>query len=309
MNCHILITSPTDTAITLTFLAFTFEADTYCTYDNFAVYDYSTVDGSTSLIGTYCGTNAPGSILSNNNALYIVIYSDGSIQRTGANVGYVYSNNSYPNCKAGYTSYTATSTVLSLSNTNSPYLSNQDEYFLVENPTGGNLILQLSAMSIERASGCTYDRLTIYNGACTKNSVLDIHCGTFLKRWELTGTEYLVHFHSDSSIEKNGFTLQYFLGVSGTGAPTTTTTTIGPPVSAEVFLINDVLTNYSTENFPVRNLSTPVESVVEVYLAGVNSLDEVPEFSIISFSLSRNISVWLQVMSLSGFKWVWANIW
>jgi hypothetical protein len=52
-------------------------------------------------------------------------------------------------------------------------------------------------------------------GACTKDTILDTHCGTFLKRWEITAatsSEYLVQFHSDGSINKNGFTLQYFLG-------------------------------------------------------------------------------------------------
>ncbi|XP_053388201.1 cubilin-like, partial [Mercenaria mercenaria] len=94
MNCHILITSPTDTAITLTFMAFQFEADTNCTHDYFSVYDYSTADKSTSLIGTYCGTNVPDPVHSSNNALYIVIYSDNSTQRSGANVGYLYTDNS-----------------------------------------------------------------------------------------------------------------------------------------------------------------------------------------------------------------------
>lgn len=64
-------------------------------------------------------------------------------------------------------------------------------------------------------------------------------------------------------------------GTAATGAPTTTTTTIGPPVAVHVDLVSDVLTNYSSENFPVRNLSYAVEATVDLFLAGVSSLDEV----------------------------------
>ena len=77
-----------------------------------------------------------------------------------------------------------------------------------------------------------------------------------------------------------------FIGISSgtatTGAPTTTTTTLGPHVSAQINLINEVLTNYSNENFPVRNLSYPVEATVELFLAGVSSFDVVNIFMTIN---------------------------
>ena len=50
------------------------------------------------------------------------------------------------------------------------------------------------------------------SGACPSLGVLDTHCGTYLKRWELSGSEYLVQFHTDSSVQKTGFTMDAFLG-------------------------------------------------------------------------------------------------
>ena len=49
-------------------------------------------------------------------------------------------------------------------------------------------------------------------GACPSFGVLYEHCGTFKKRWELTGPEYLIQFHTDSSVQKTGFQMDVSLG-------------------------------------------------------------------------------------------------
>ena len=65
------------------------------------------------------------------------------------------------------------------------------------------------------------------------------------------------------------------LGVAGTGPTTTTTTTIGPPIEAEISVMSEVLTNYTVDNFPSRDLSTPIGTKVDMFLVGINDLDEV----------------------------------
>ena len=64
-------------------------------------------------------------------------------------------------------------------------------------------------------------------------------------------------------------------GIAGTGPTTTTTTTFGPPVEAEILVMDEVLTNYSVENFPSRDLSSPIGTTVDMFLVGINGLDEV----------------------------------
>ena len=63
--------------------------------------------------------------------------------------------------------------------------------------------------------------------------------------------------------------------MAGTGAPTTTTTTIGPPVEAEILVMDELLTSYSVDNFPSRDLSSPIGTTVDIFLVGINDLDEV----------------------------------
>ena len=64
-------------------------------------------------------------------------------------------------------------------------------------------------------------------------------------------------------------------GVAGTGPTTTTTTTLGPPIESEIAAMDEVLTNYSVENLPSRDLSSPIGTSVDMFLVGINDLDEV----------------------------------
>ena len=54
---------------------------------------------------------------------------------------------------------------------------------------------------------------SVVPGGCPSSGILDKHCGTKLKRWELTGSEYLIHFHTDSSVHQTGFKMDVFLGM------------------------------------------------------------------------------------------------
>ena len=82
------------------------------------------------------------------------------------------------------------------------------------------------------------------------------------------------------------------LGVAGTGPTTTTTTTIGPPLEAEILVMDEVLTNYSVENFPSRDLSTPIDTTVDIYLVGINDLDEVLEHISCQFWVTMEHAFW-----------------
>jgi hypothetical protein len=58
-------------------------------------------------------------------------------------------------------------------------------------------------------------------------------------------------------------------------APTTSTTTFGPPVGAVVDAVKEMLTNYSNENLPTRDLSEAIRAYVDFYFVGINGMDEV----------------------------------
>lgn len=56
---------------------------------------FSGMNTSATMIGKYCGSDSPGTIQSSSNSLYIVIYSDESVETSGANVTY----GAIDNCK------------------------------------------------------------------------------------------------------------------------------------------------------------------------------------------------------------------
>ena len=65
------------------FQSFDLEPHVNCDYDYLKI--YNGVDANAPLIGTYCGTNSPGTVLSDNDehALTFVFHSDGSVNEAG----------------------------------------------------------------------------------------------------------------------------------------------------------------------------------------------------------------------------------
>ena len=63
------------------FTAFDVEFDASCTYDGLSIYDGSST--SATLLGTYCGTNSPGTVTASGTCLHLVFYSDGSVVNPG----------------------------------------------------------------------------------------------------------------------------------------------------------------------------------------------------------------------------------
>ncbi|WAQ99164.1 ACHA7-like protein [Mya arenaria] len=208
--------------------------------------------------------------------------TDSSTTQTASTMSYSITTNT--STESPYTSttancnvnYTADAKGGSFTSLNYPYdyINSMDCNIWITSPTDTAVVLIPGMFNMEDEKYCQYDSFSVYDGACRSNTVLATHCGPRLARWELPGTEYLVHFHSDAVIEKDGFVMEYFLGTAGTAEPTTTTTTSGPPVSAEIFLMNDLLTNYSNDVLPVRDLTIPLETKVDLELVGVNGLDE-----------------------------------
>lgn len=79
---HTVTLSPCNPAcekVQLSFTSFDIESSTNCTYDYMKIYDGTST--SSSLIGTYCGSNSPGVVNATNpeGALTVVFYSDVSV--------------------------------------------------------------------------------------------------------------------------------------------------------------------------------------------------------------------------------------
>ncbi|RXQ87502.1 hypothetical protein EO244_16405 [Ancylomarina salipaludis] len=80
-NYTITFNVPSGSSIDVVFESFSVEVQSNCNYDWLKIFDGSSV--SSTLLGTYCGTNSPGTISSTGEALTFQWHSDNSVQYAG----------------------------------------------------------------------------------------------------------------------------------------------------------------------------------------------------------------------------------
>ncbi|XP_045206683.2 uncharacterized protein LOC123558906 [Mercenaria mercenaria] len=294
--CRWYVTAPDNYAVEAYFdnETFAIERNTYCSYDYVIFYDGNST--SDTMINKFCGFDRPETAYrSSSTAMLIVFSSDYILQYAGFRIRIKAVDNTYPGCTADYTTYPVMynreevyifNNYTFINNISTPgfgssdYPTNLEMFWLFTstNTTHYRMVLDIISISIERSHGCIYDKLVLYNGPCTKDDVLDTVCGYWAKQWDLSGPEYLLHFHSDFYLSQSGFLLNYYAEEIAVTTPLiTSTTTFGPPVEAVIDAVKEMLANYSTEDLPARDLSEPIEAYVDFFFVGINGLDEVEQ--------------------------------
>ncbi|XP_028390639.1 matrilin-2-like [Dendronephthya gigantea] len=90
------------------------------------------------------------------------------------------------------------------------YLSNTNCTWIISSTNGTYVLLQFSFFSLEGGSSCPYDYLDVYDGNSMYAKKLGRFCGQQLPRKLVSsGSKLLILFHTDSSIQKQGFVLNY----------------------------------------------------------------------------------------------------
>ncbi len=80
-NYAVTFCSDNGNPMTMDFTAFDIEYDASCIYDGLSIYDGSST--SATLLGTYCGTNSPGTVTGSGTCLHFVFYADESTTNPG----------------------------------------------------------------------------------------------------------------------------------------------------------------------------------------------------------------------------------
>lgn len=91
-NCKWIIAAPVGYVIQLTWMSFQVESSIGCVYDRVTVYDNNTISGTSDLIGKYCGSRVPLTLLSSNNIITIKFESDRTINLDGFLATYSFIN-------------------------------------------------------------------------------------------------------------------------------------------------------------------------------------------------------------------------
>lgn len=90
MNCKWIIVAPLGYAIQITWVKFSLERHSDCSFDYVELYENNTITGKSQRIGTYCGQTKPPSVISSFNIITIFFVTDSSVSELGFLLSYTF---------------------------------------------------------------------------------------------------------------------------------------------------------------------------------------------------------------------------
>ncbi|KAI5643882.1 CUB domain-containing protein [Phthorimaea operculella] len=226
VRCAWVINTESNKVINVTFSKFNLESGNHdklnedCNLDFLQIHDG--ISSSSQLIGRFCGSEFPrgGNIISSHNNLYLWFRSDSSIVSDGFALHWTSIN---PVC-GGEIDATVNGHI---SSPGSPgkYPPNRDCYWHITTTYGKRIQLHFYSFDIESHSNCSFDSVTIYDGALTTDPLLGRYCSSSIPApVTSSGSEMLVHFHSDGFSAGYGFQATFAPadGIPGCGGLYTT---------------------------------------------------------------------------------------
>lgn len=189
--------------VQLTFLELDVQSDPGCSSDHVAVHDGP--DAAAPLLGRYCGSTAPAALLSSSSAMLLRFVSDGSVQQRGFEATYS------SVCGGSLGALVRTQDLVSHPEFGSgPYPAGTDCEWTVRAEPGYGVELVVRSFELEDEAECGYDYLDVYDGSDRSAPRVGRYCGAGPPEpLYSAGAAVLLHFHSDDSINKKGFQLQY----------------------------------------------------------------------------------------------------
>jgi len=206
-DCRKLIQPDGAGNITLSFLEFNLESG----YDFVRIYDGAST--SDPMLGEFSGRSIPGVITSSGGVMLVHFTSDGSITAQGWEASYEINTTGCGACEN--VTFTESSGMLSDNSCGGNYENDTDCQKLIE-PTGADyVILNFTEFDLETG----YDFVRIYDGNTTEAPLLGEFSGRTLPGTIYsTGGSMLVHFVSDYSITRTGWSAEYTRGIASGNA-------------------------------------------------------------------------------------------
>uniref|UniRef100_A0A182M8Q1 Cubilin n=1 Tax=Anopheles culicifacies TaxID=139723 RepID=A0A182M8Q1_9DIPT len=205
--CDYIIHGPLGKAIVFDFQDFDIEKNSFpkCELDYVAVYD-GVLPTNDTLLGRYCSTKPPPTIIASKNVLLLRFVSDGSVAGRGFK-----GNFSFVDINCGG--------VLMREDTiiRSPMISETGKYqhdarceWIIVAPPGHAVQLTWNSFELEVSARCGYDYVQVFDNSSLANSLVGRYCGTE-KPPAITSTGNIVtiQFVTDSSSSKDGFSLAF----------------------------------------------------------------------------------------------------
>nr|XP_018903909.1 PREDICTED: tolloid-like protein 1 isoform X1 [Bemisia tabaci] len=251
-SCIWEITAPMYHKVFLKFLRFDLEGDAahseQCSYDKLEVISVLG-DNSFRRHGAFCGTKLPGPIQSVNNVLRVHFTSDETEARTGFRIKFIVDMDEceirnggcqhicvntlgsfYCKCRSGFSLlangygckpegcyHELVKPVGKISSPAFPenYPPFSDCAWSIRTAPGHRLKLVFKIFNLETHENCLYDRLMVYDGNSTFDTLLGSYCGDIIPTSIITSQNQMyITFQSDSTTQKQGF-VAYYSAVCG----------------------------------------------------------------------------------------------
>ncbi|KAJ0177495.1 hypothetical protein K1T71_007504 [Dendrolimus kikuchii] len=219
-TCTWLVIAPQGMHIKLNWNRFDIENMPYCQSDYVAITEIDENNENT-LLGKFCGNNAPAALTTSTNRLKVVYESDSSVRSVGFSVSYTFLDEK---------SHCGGISIKSHGFIYSPgwpkkYEPNRDCIWVITVPVGQQIVLNISQFDLERPirDKCNLgDYLEIRNGASHTSPLIGQFCGNFRNRRIISMAHIIyLHFHSGFYLTGNGFKIEWDGTVTGCGGTLT----------------------------------------------------------------------------------------
>ncbi|KAM4689065.1 cubilin [Discoglossus pictus] len=211
MNCTYHIIAQENRVVELKFNDFDVETSRSCSYDYVAVYDGP--DTHSALLGKFCGNTVPPTLRSIGNNMLLVFRTDSYGAAGGWRASFRQTLGVLQGC-GGYLSNATGSFGSPDSNFDGKYDKNMDCVWHIVAPINKQINLTFSAFALEAQSArtCQYDFVKIFDGPNINDNLQGTFCGSNTPAHFLsTSNSLTVWFHSDVTVEREGFIASYVI--------------------------------------------------------------------------------------------------
>lgn len=194
--------APIGKSITLNWIDFDLEGNTYpeCSYDSVQVYD-GVPDESTSL-GRYCGDMLPPQAISKQNLMTLKLVTDMTIEGRGFKANYTFSN-----ATCGGVIKDQNQTVV-VNGEDGSYSDNMNCLWTIVAPLNHTINLIWNSFDVEATDSCMFDYVEIFDGISSNRS--QKFCGTQIPPVMTTAANVAkIRFVTDQSVRTGGFSLSF----------------------------------------------------------------------------------------------------
>ncbi|KAM8967664.1 cubilin [Pelodytes ibericus] len=202
VSCTWVIRTEPDKILRINFHQFHVGSSSICESEFLQIHDGESI--SAVMLGKFCGTSIPQTIVSSHNSLYFWLRSGSTSNGAGFQVLW---ESVTPEC-GGHLSETHGS--ISSPGYPGTYPPNRDCYWTISTDPGLFITFTFGTLNLEHHDNCENDFLEIRDGLLAQDNVLGKYCTTESPTPLHTPGPYAwVHFHSDSTMSDTGFQIMY----------------------------------------------------------------------------------------------------